>query len=82
MCRTLSSIPGLDWFAPAGAPAEIIQRLNAEVARIGAQPDVRTRLEAQGLRVTTSTPEGFTDIIKADYGRWGKVIRDSGVEVF
>jgi tripartite-type tricarboxylate transporter receptor subunit TctC len=39
-------------------------------------------LEAQGLRVTTSTPEGFADTIKADYGRWGKVIKDSGVEVF
>ena len=73
------------WFglvAPAGTPAEIIQRLNAEVVRIGAQADVRARLEAQGLLVTTSTPEGFTDIIKADYGRWGKVIKDSGVEVF
>ena len=73
------------WFglvAPAGTPAEIIQRLNAEIVRIGAQPDVRDRLEAQGLRVTTSTPEGFADTIKADYGRWGKVIKDSGVEVF
>jgi tripartite-type tricarboxylate transporter receptor subunit TctC len=73
------------WFglvAPAGTPAEIIQRLNAEIVRIGAQPDVRDRLETQGLRVTTSTPEGFADTIKADYGRWGKVIKDSGVEVF
>ena len=73
------------WFglvAPAGTPADIVQRLNAEVVRIGAQPDVRARLEAQGLRVTTSTPEGFADTIKADYGRWGKVIKESGVEVF
>jgi tripartite-type tricarboxylate transporter receptor subunit TctC len=73
------------WFglvAPAGTPADIIQRLNAEIIRIGAQPDVQARLEAQGLRVTTSTPEGFATTIKADYGRWGKVIKDSGVEVF
>ncbi|MGT2435189.1 Bug family tripartite tricarboxylate transporter substrate binding protein [Bradyrhizobium betae] len=73
------------WFglvAPAGTPAEIVQRLNAEIIRIGAEPDVRARLEAQGLRVTTSTPEAFTDTITADYRRWGKVIKDSGVEVF
>lgn len=73
------------WFglvAPAGTPADIIQRLNAEIVRIGAEPDVRARLEAQGLLVTTSTPEGFADTIKADYARWGKVIKDSGVEVF
>ncbi|MET4420625.1 tripartite tricarboxylate transporter substrate binding protein [Bradyrhizobium sp. RT3a] len=73
------------WFglvAPAGTPVEIIQRLNAEIVRIGALPDVQARLDAQGLRVTTSTPEGFTDTIKADYGRWGKVIKDSGVQAF
>jgi len=73
------------WFglaAPAGTPTEIVQRLNAEVVRIGTLPDVRARLEAQGLRVTTSTPEGFADTIKTDYGRWGKVIKDSGVEAF
>ncbi|HEV7867512.1 MAG TPA: tripartite tricarboxylate transporter substrate-binding protein [Chthoniobacteraceae bacterium] len=68
--------------APAHTPTEIVQRLNAEVVRIGTLPDVRARLEARGLRVTTSTPDGFADTIKADYGRWGKVIKDSGVAVF
>lgn len=73
------------WFglvAPAGTPGEIIERLNAEIVRIGAQADVRDRLEAQGLRITTSTPQGFAATIKADYDRWGKVIRDAHVEVF
>lgn len=73
------------WFglaAPAGTPADIVQRLNAEVVRIGVLPDVKARLETQGLRVTTSTPEGFAETIKADYDRWGKVIKDSGVAAF
>ena len=73
------------WFglaAPAGTPTEIVQRLNNEVVRIGALPDIRARLEAQGLRVTTSTPEGFAETIRSDYSRWGKVIKDSGVEAF
>jgi tripartite-type tricarboxylate transporter receptor subunit TctC len=73
------------WFGlvvPKGTPAEIVARLNAEVVRIGALPDVRARLEAQGLSVTTSTPEAFAAVIKADYDRWGKVVRDSGVKAF
>lgn len=73
------------WFglaAPADTPAEIVERLNSEVVRIGALPDVKARLEAQGLRVTTSTSEGFAQTIKTDYDRWGKVIKDSGVVVF
>jgi tripartite-type tricarboxylate transporter receptor subunit TctC len=73
------------WFglaAPAGTPTEIVPRLNAEVVRLGTLPRVRARLEAQGLRVTTSTPEGFADTIKTDYARWRKVIKDSGVEAF
>jgi tripartite-type tricarboxylate transporter receptor subunit TctC len=73
------------WFglaAPIGTPSDIVQRLNAEVVRIGALPDVKARLEAQGLRVTTSTPEGFAEMIKTDYDRWGKLIKGSGVVVF
>jgi tripartite-type tricarboxylate transporter receptor subunit TctC len=73
------------WFGlvvPAKTPNEIVQRLNAEVGRIGALPDVRARLEAQGLTVTTSTPEAFAEVIKADYDRWGKVVRDSGVKAY
>jgi tripartite-type tricarboxylate transporter receptor subunit TctC len=73
------------WFGlvvPAGTPAEIVQRLNAEAVRIGALPDVRARLEAQGLSVTTSTPEGFAAVIRADYDRWGKVVKNAGIKAF
>ena len=73
------------WFGlvvPAGTPADIVQRLNTEAVRIGALPEVRARLEAQGLSVTTSTPEAFAAVIKADYDRWGKVVRESGVKAY
>lgn len=69
------------WFGlvvPAGTPAEIIQRLNAELVRIGNLPDVRERLGAQGLTVITSTPEAFSQTIHTDYARWGKVVDISG----
>lgn len=72
------------WFGlvvPATTPANIVQRLNAEVIRIGNLPDVRARLEAQGLSVTTSTPEAFTQTIRADYERWGRVVDTAGAKL-
>jgi tripartite-type tricarboxylate transporter receptor subunit TctC len=72
------------WFGlvvPAATPTSIIQRLNAEVIRIGNLPDVRERLGTQGLSVTTSTPEAFTQTIRADYERWGKVVDASGARL-
>jgi tripartite-type tricarboxylate transporter receptor subunit TctC len=72
------------WFGlvvPAGTPADIIQRLNTEVVRIGNLPDVRERLAAQGLTVTTTTPDAFAQLIRADYARWGKVVDTSGAAI-
>lgn len=82
-----AGLPGLlvdSWFglvAPAATPTAILQRLNAEVIRIGNLPDVRERLGAQGLSVTTTTPEAFTQTIHADYERWGKVVDSSGAKI-
>lgn len=72
------------WFGlvvPAETPAPIIQRLNTELVRIGNTPEVRERLGAQGLDVTTSTPEAFQQTIKADYDRWGAVVKTSGISL-
>lgn len=72
------------WFGlvvPAATPAAIVQRLNAEVIRIGKLPDVQERLGAQGLSVTTSSPEAFAQAIRTDYDRWGKVVDSSGVQI-
>jgi tripartite-type tricarboxylate transporter receptor subunit TctC len=71
------------WFGlvvPAATPKGIVQRLNTELVRIGNLPDVRERFGTQGLSITTSTPEAFTETIRADYGRWGKVVQASGVK--
>lgn len=72
------------WFGlavPAATPAAIVQRLNAEVIRIGKLPDVQERLGAQGLSVNTSSPEAFAQTIQSDYARWGKVVNDSGLQI-
>lgn len=72
------------WFGivvPAATPANIVQRLNAEVIRISKLPDVGERLEAQGLIPTTSTPEAFTQTIRKDYERWGRVVDAAGAKI-
>lgn len=72
------------WFGlvvPAATPADIVQRLNVEVVRIGNLPDVKERLGAQGLTVTTNTPEDYAKLIRADYARWGKVVDSAGAQI-
>ena len=71
------------WFgvvAPAGTPREIVSKLNAEVTRILALPDVRERFLAQGVEPVGSTPEQFGEHIKAQMAKWAKVVQDAGVK--
>ncbi|MBI5132680.1 MAG: tripartite tricarboxylate transporter substrate binding protein [Rhodopseudomonas palustris] len=72
------------WFGivvPAATPQPVVSRLNAEINRIAALPDVRERLAAQGLDAIPSTPEAFTKTIHDDYARWGKVVEASGAKL-
>ena len=62
----------------AGTPAPIVERLNREITAILGDPAVRASLEEQGFDVTPSTPAQFADLIRADYPRWGKLVRQSG----
>jgi len=71
------------WFgvvAPAGTPREIIGKLNAEVMKILAMPDVRERFLAQGVEPVGSTPEQFGEHIRAQMAKWAKVVQDAGVK--
>ena len=67
--------------APAGTPQPVIARLNAEVMKILAQPEVRQQLLSQGFEVLGSTPEEFGNFIKTEIVKWTKVIRDAGAHV-
>lgn len=63
--------------APAGTPQAIVDKINGEVSRIFALPDVIERLAAQGIEPKTSSPEQLTALIKSDLVRWGKVIKET-----
>ena len=66
--------------APAGTPADIVERLNRELVRIIAEQDVRERLSFLGFVGETNTPGEFADLIKSEMARWAKVIRESKMQ--
>lgn len=66
--------------APAGTPAEIINRLNAELVKIVRDPAVLARLAGDGVSGTGSTPEEAAAYIRAETAKWGKVLREAGIK--
>lgn len=81
-----SGLPGFEantWFgclAPAGTPADIINKLNAESARALNAPAVKERMAGMGLFVVANKPGEFADLLKKEIPRWAKVVKDSGVK--
>ena len=65
---------------PAGVSSAIVKRLHDELARIARQPDLKSRLEAQGAEVIGNTPDEFAAFIVSERERWGKVIRAAGIK--
>jgi tripartite-type tricarboxylate transporter receptor subunit TctC len=72
----------LGLFAPAGTPAPVLERLREEVAKALASPDVVEKLgRAGGLQPFVTTPADFTALIRRDYEKYGKLVREIGVRV-
>jgi tripartite-type tricarboxylate transporter receptor subunit TctC len=69
------------WLAPAGTPAPIIGKLNAELARAARAPDVAGRLAADGGVAVGSSPEAFQQHLLAEIARWRKVVQATGIRV-
>ena len=66
-------------FAPAGTPREILVRVNHEVTRALATPDVKEKLRAQGIDPAGTSPEDLVAYQKRETAKWGKVIREQGI---
>ena len=65
---------------PAGTPKDAIAKLSTTIAAIMRDAQVKTQLAAQGVEPIGSTPAEFAARIAADIQKWGKVIRDAGVQ--
>jgi len=67
--------------ATAGTPAAIIKKLHAETVRALTSPDVKARVAEQGFDIILSSPQEFTEKIKRDVAKWGKVVKDAKIVV-
>ena len=69
------------WFAmhaPAGTPATVAERLRAAIIDALNNAEIRTRIETLGFEITGTTGEALAQIQRADYERWGPIIKASG----
>jgi tripartite-type tricarboxylate transporter receptor subunit TctC len=80
-------LPGFDvasWFgimAPAGTPAAIVQRLHAEIGKIVETSEMRKFLLTQGAEPMLMDPARFSEFLRAETAKWGKVVREAGLRL-
>ncbi len=65
---------------PTGTSREIITRLNAELVKTMAAPEIREKLASAGIEPRTTTPEQFAEFIRSEAVRYGRVIKDAGIK--
>ncbi|MGH8670087.1 MAG: Bug family tripartite tricarboxylate transporter substrate binding protein [Burkholderiales bacterium] len=82
-----AGLPGYalaSWFgllAPAGTPADIVQRVNAEVLKALATPDAVVTLQKLGLEPAGSSPQQYAAMIVEDGARWRQVVKAAGIKL-
>jgi tripartite-type tricarboxylate transporter receptor subunit TctC len=65
--------------APAGVPDAIVARLNSDIVAAANSPDMKERMRAQAAEIGTTTPAEFAAIIRNDFAKWSKVIKQAGL---
>jgi len=67
------------YFAPAGTPPEVINKLNAAIKKAAQTPAFKSRVESEGLMIKTGTPEEFANFVRAEELRWRAVIKQANI---
>lgn len=81
------TLPGFDmsvWYAvfgPAGMPHELVAKLNGEINKALAVPEVRARMDAMGVELVNSTPEQLARQLKQDTDRYGAIIKQLNIKL-
>lgn len=81
------SLPGFNsrvtvgFLAPAGTPADVVKKLNADIAAVLGEPAVEERLRGLGIDKIAGTPEQFRAEIDAAIERWARVVKASGAKI-
>ena len=82
-----SAVPGFqveNWqgiVAPAKTPRAIIERLNRDIAKVLAQPEMVAVLGTQGLDAAGGTPEQFDKLIRSEIDKWRKLVQAAGIRI-
>lgn len=75
------SVTGLSGLvAPAGTPKSVVAKIQADTARVLAEPETRRRIEELGMEVVTTRPEQFDALIQSEMKRWSRVIAEAKIE--
>ena len=67
--------------ARSGTPAAAVLRVHAEIGKIVQLQDIKDRWAVLGAEPLHNTPEQFAAFLKADVGKWAKVVREAGVKI-
>lgn len=76
---SVTSLFGL--IAPAATPRAIVNRIQADAAKVLNAPEVKARLEGMGMEIVGSTPAQFDAFVKREIAKWAKVVRDNNIKV-
>jgi len=82
-----AGVPGYEvtaWFgfiAPAGLPDAVVRRLNTEIGRALAAPDVREKLASLGANLGASTPDAFRKVIDDEIAKWSRVVKEAAIKI-
>jgi tripartite-type tricarboxylate transporter receptor subunit TctC len=80
-------VPGLESdtltgiLAPAGTPKAIVDKWNAAIVKMAADPEVKKKLEALGFIPVADSPDEFAERLKTEMARWAKVVKAAGIHV-
>ena len=82
-----AGLPGFSYtlwgglFAPAGTPADVIERLNRDVNTVLATPELRARLEGDNMAVPKNTPAEFADYVRSEAVKFEKLVKDADLKL-
>ena len=68
-------------FAPAGTPADVVQKLNEAILRIANDAEMKKRLDAVAFDVTAAPLRDTSDYLKSEVAKWARVVRETGAKV-
>jgi tripartite-type tricarboxylate transporter receptor subunit TctC len=80
------TLPGYDastWggiLAPAGTPKDVVAKLNSSINAALKMEDVRSRLMGAGIEIQGGTPEQFAEVIRIEVDKWGRIVKEAGIQ--